>query len=88
MDPTELMRSKGVMGNSNIIERIVQVEDKEKMKEFEDKLEKEKEEIRKKADEEKQKIEKQANLQKEEKDKLLNKIREREDAEEKAKTKQ
>ena len=35
MDPTELMRSKGVMGNSNIIERIVQVEDKEKMKEFE-----------------------------------------------------
>jgi len=53
MDPTEIMRSKGVMGNSNIIERIVQVEDKEKMKEFEDKLEKEKEEIRKKADEEK-----------------------------------
>lgn len=53
MDPKELMRSKGVMGNSNIIERIVLVEDKQKMKDFENKLEKEIEEIRKKADEEK-----------------------------------
>ena len=58
------------------------------MKEFEDKLEKEKEEIRKKADEDKQKVEKQAHLQKEEKETLISKIREREDADEKAKTKQ
>lgn len=53
MDPKELQRSQGVMGNSNIIERIVLVEDKQKMKDFENKLEKEIEEIRKKADEEK-----------------------------------
>lgn len=53
MDPKELQRSQGVMGNSNIIERIVLVEDKQKMKDFENKLEKEIEEIRKKAYEEK-----------------------------------
>ena len=47
------MRKKGVVGNANIVEKIVHVEDKEKMKEFEDKLEREKEEIRKKADDEK-----------------------------------
>jgi hypothetical protein len=30
------------MGNTNIVEKIVQIEDKEKMKEFEDRLENEK----------------------------------------------
>jgi hypothetical protein len=35
------MRKKGVMGN--VVERIVHVEDKEKMKEFEEKLQQEKE---------------------------------------------
>ena len=39
MDPKEFMKQKGVMGNANIVEKIVQVEDKEKMKEFEDRLE-------------------------------------------------
>lgn len=39
MDPNEIMKQKGVMGNTNIVEKIVQVEDKEKMKEFEAKLE-------------------------------------------------
>jgi hypothetical protein len=43
------MRKRGVMGNTNIVERVVHVEDKEKMKEFEEKLEREKEEIRLKA---------------------------------------
>jgi len=56
------MRKKGVVGNPNIVEKIVHVEDKEKMRELEEKLEKEKKEIRRKADEEQKNIEKQANL--------------------------
>ena len=52
IDPSEIMRKKGVMGNTNIVEKIVHVEDKEKMKEFEEKLEREKRDIRKRADEE------------------------------------
>jgi kinesin family protein 3/17 len=46
MDPAELMKQKGIMGNPNIVEKIVQIEDKEKMKEFEDKLEQEKKDIK------------------------------------------
>jgi hypothetical protein len=42
VDPSELMRQKGVMGNTNIKEKIIHVEDKEQMKEFEEKLEREK----------------------------------------------
>jgi hypothetical protein len=53
MDPSEIMKKKGIIGNQNIVTKVVQVEDKEKMKEFEEKLEMEKEEIRKKALEEK-----------------------------------
>jgi hypothetical protein len=62
LDPAEIMRKKGVVGNPNIVEKIVHVEDKEKMRELEEKLEKEKKEIRRKADEEQKNIEKQANL--------------------------
>jgi len=40
------MKQRGVMGNTNIVEKIVHVEDKEKMREFEDRLEKEKKQIR------------------------------------------
>ena len=47
------MRKRGVVGNTNIVEKIVQVEDKEKMQELEKKLEEEKNEIRRKAKEEK-----------------------------------
>ena len=61
-DAIEFMRSKGVMGNQNIVEKIVKVEDTERMKEFEEKLEQEKQEIKRKAEEEKLKIENQANL--------------------------
>lgn len=86
VDPTELLRKKGVMGN--VVEKIVHIEDKEKMKEFEDKLQKEKEEIKRKAEEEKIKIQSQANMEDEEKKKLLEEIRKREEAEEKAKSKQ
>lgn len=45
------------MGGTNIIEKIVKVEDTEKMKEFEDKLEGERLEIKRKAEEEKKNIE-------------------------------
>ena len=50
VDPNEIMRKKGVMGNQNIVEKIVHVEDKEQMREFEEKLEKEKIEIKRKAE--------------------------------------
>lgn len=86
IDPTELLRKKGVMGN--VVEKIVTIEDKEQMKEFEEKLQKEKEEIRRKAEEDKKRIQSQANLEDEEKKKLLEEIRKREEAEEKAKSKQ
>jgi len=86
VDPTELMKQRGVMGN--VVEKIVHVEDKERMKEFEEKLHNEKEEIRKKAEMEKEQIKSQANLEDEEKKKLLEEIRKREEAEEKSKSKQ
>jgi len=38
VDPAEIMRQRGVMGNTNIVEKIVHVEDKEKMAEFESKI--------------------------------------------------
>lgn len=50
------------MGGTNIVERIVKVEDTEKMKEFEEKLEQEKKEIKRKAEEEKSDIENNAKL--------------------------
>lgn len=61
-DASEFLKKKGVMGNQNIVEKIVKVEDTEKMKEFEEKIELEKKEIKRKAEEEKLKIENQANL--------------------------
>ena len=88
VDPAELMKQRGVMGNTNIVEKIVHVEDKEKMREFEDRLEKEKKQIRQKAIDEKKQIENQVNLEAEEKKKLIEDIRKKEEAEEKAKTKQ
>ena len=42
LDPEELQRrmaAKGIMGNANVVERIVHVEDKEKMAELEAKIE-------------------------------------------------
>ena len=53
VDPAEIMKAKGIMGGTNIVEKIVKVEDTEKMKEFEEKLEQEKQEIKRKAEEEK-----------------------------------
>lgn len=57
------------------------------MAEFEERLQKQKEEIKQQAEIDKEKIENQANLQREEKDRILEEIRKREEAEEKAKTK-
>lgn len=57
MDPAEFMKQKGIMGNTNVIEKIVHVEDKEKMREFEERLAREKDEIRAKSQKEKEDIE-------------------------------
>ena len=46
------MASKGVMGNANVVEKIVHVEDKEKMAELEAKIEQEKADVKRRADEE------------------------------------
>jgi kinesin family protein 3/17 len=69
MDPTEIMKKHGVMGAKNIIEveKVIQVEDKEKMREFEEKLQREKEEIRLRAEDERRRIEQEKNLKEEEK---------------------
>lgn len=58
MDPTEFMKKHGVMTGNKVVENveIIQEEDKEKMKEFESKLEREKEEIKAQAEQEKEKI--------------------------------
>ena len=72
------MRQKGVVGNANVIERIVHVEDKEKMAEIEERLNEEKKEIARKAQEDSERIQNQANLQKEEKSKILDEIKKRE----------
>lgn len=82
------MAQKGVMGNTNIVEKIVHVEDKEKMQELENKIEKERAELKQRAEEERKAIENQANLQQEEKKALIEEIRKREEDENKAKTKQ
>ena len=49
-DPAEIMKKRGIIGNANIVTKVVQVEDKEKMREFEEKLEREKLEIKQKAE--------------------------------------
>jgi hypothetical protein len=57
VDPSEIMKKHGVMGKQIIeVEKVVQIEDKEKMREFEQKLQKEKEDIKKYAEEEKKRI--------------------------------
>jgi len=57
VDPSEIMRKHGVMGKQIIeVEKVIQIEDKEKMREFEDKLQREKEQIKRGAEEEKLRI--------------------------------
>lgn len=52
VSPEEIMKKHGVIGNQVIVQETF-IEDKEKMKEFEQKLEREKEEMRIKAEKEK-----------------------------------
>ena len=67
VDPEQIMRKHGVINNQIVNEKIVQIEDKEKMKQFEEKLQREKDEIRKKTEKERKKIENQVNLKQDEK---------------------
>ena len=64
------------------------MEDHEKMREFEERLAAEKEEIRLKAEQEREAIANQAHLKEEEKMKLIEELRQQEEEKEKAKTKQ
>ncbi len=65
------MRNHGVIGDIEQREKTVYVEDKQKMLEFEQRLEAEKEEFRKKSEKERLQIEKDANLKQEEKERLI-----------------
>lgn len=67
VDPEQIMRKHGVINNQIVNEKIVQIEDKEKMKQFEEKLQREKDEIRNKTEKERKKINNQVNLKQEEK---------------------
>lgn len=70
------------------VEKKVFIEDQQKIKELEDKLEKEKELIEKNAEAEIKKIEAQRNLAEDEKQRLIEKLRKQEDHQKKAKEKQ
>lgn len=83
VDPETVMRKHGVMGQIEQREKTVYVEDKQKMREFEQRLEAEKEDLRKKSEIERVKIEQDAKLKQEEKEKLIEQLRQREAEQEK-----
>ena len=85
-DPTAALGIVG--GKPQIIEKIVKVKDEAKLKELEEKLNREKEEIKLQAEEERRRIEAQMNMAEDEKKVVLDRIREQEEEKEKAKTKQ
>eukprot|EP01015_Nassula_variabilis_P002600 TRINITY_DN114_c0_g1_i8.p1 TRINITY_DN114_c0_g1~~TRINITY_DN114_c0_g1_i8.p1 ORF type:complete len:386 (-),score=112.38 TRINITY_DN114_c0_g1_i8:126-1283(-) len=68
--------------------KIVKVQDLERIRKMEEKLQSEKKEIERKAEEERKKIEQQKNLAEDEKLKLLQSLKEKEEAEKNAKEKQ
>ena len=82
-DPTAALGIVG--GKPQIIEKIVKVKDEAKLKELEEKLNREKEEIRLQAEEERRRIEAQMNMAEDEKKVVLDRIREQEEEKEKAK---
>jgi len=84
--PADIMMMHGVMSGSNPETTVV--EDHEKMREFEERLAREKEEIRMKADSEREAIQNQAHLKEEEKLQLIEEIKKQEEHKEKAKIKQ
>lgn len=85
-DPTATLGIVG--GKPQIIEKIVKVKDEAKLKELEEKLNQEKEQIKLQAEEERRRIEAQMNMAEDEKKQVLTRIREQEEEKEKAKTKQ
>ena len=70
-----------------IVEKIVHIDNSEKMKKMEEQLEKEKREIKKSFEREKQKIMQQTEMNGEEKQKLMEELNKREEAEQKEKSK-
>lgn len=80
----------GMTGPAQIIqvEKKIFIEDQQKIKELEEKLEKEKFVIEKSAEEEIKKIEAQRNLAEDEKQRLIEKLRKKEESQRKAKEKQ
>lgn len=72
--PDEVMKTMGVMSGNTVMEKEVFVEDKEKMREFEDRLALEKEEIRKAAENEREQIANMANRSEEEKKRLIEEL--------------
>lgn len=85
-NPDQVMQNMGIMSGSTAAPEVVV--DQEKMREFEERLTREKEEIRLKSEQDRLNIEQQANLKEEEKMKLLEELKKQEEAKEKAKTKQ
>ena len=77
-----------VGGKPQIVEKVVKVKDDKKLKELENKLLVEKEQIKKQAEEERHKIEEQMNMAEGEKKAVLDRLRQQEEEKEKAKTKQ
>lgn len=59
-DLQQMYKDRGIVGN--VVEKIVKIEDNEQMAAFEEKLQKQKEEIKLKAQQDKERIENQANL--------------------------
>jgi kinesin family protein 3/17 len=80
----------GVGGKSQIVEveKVVHVEDKDKLRELEEKLEKEKIEIKIAAEKEREEIEQKKNIAEEERKRLLEDLKDREEEQNKAKAKQ
>lgn len=85
-DPTAVLGVVG--GQPQIIEKVVRKKDEKKLKELEDKLIREKNEIKVQADEERKRIEQEMNLAEDEKKEVLLKLRQQEEEKEKQKTKQ
>jgi hypothetical protein len=75
-------------GEEIVVEKIVKVEDEERIKKMEEELEKERKELQKRAEDERKRIEEQKNLAECEKTKLLKDLQEKEEREREAMEKQ
>lgn len=82
-DPEEVMRSHGVIGDTS--QGMTLEQDKQRMEQFERRLETEKEEMLRRAEAERQAIEQNASIQQAEKERLIEELRAKQQAQEKAK---